>query len=162
TGRRGHRLREGSGARIRVSENSSRFGDLRPTERVGMCLLRLLRPGRMVMAPRPPTSEGGRLREQVGRSGWLRGADVPMDNVGPGQEGAPRIPGTIGRGGRPGEAPMHLSGGVFLALGAIILWGAAAAPPRARAQTRRRGGPLPPGGGDPPMFDPMLQTAYRV
>src|SRR5215813_8118788 len=59
------------------------------------------------------------------------------------------------------EGPMTLSRRDFLALSGIALSGAIA-PSLARAQTPKRGGTLTIRGWDPPMFDPMLQTAYRV
>jgi peptide/nickel transport system substrate-binding protein len=57
---------------------------------------------------------------------------------------------------------MRLSRRDLLALAGIALSGAAVAPSLARAQTPKRGGTLTLRGWDPPMFDPMLQTAYRV
>src|SRR5262245_56785056 len=57
---------------------------------------------------------------------------------------------------------MTLSRRDLLALSSIALAGAAAAPYLAGAQTPNRGGTLTIRGWDPPMFDPMLQTAYRV
>src|SRR5262245_60791620 len=57
---------------------------------------------------------------------------------------------------------MTLSRRDLLALGSIGLASAAIAPTFARAQTPKRGGTLTLRGWDPPMFDPMLQTAYRV
>jgi peptide/nickel transport system substrate-binding protein len=48
-----------------------------------------------------------------------------------------------------------------LALGGLALVGAAGAAP-SLAQAPRRGGTLTVRGWDPPMFDPMLTTAYRV
>src|SRR5215813_383818 len=63
---------------------------------------------------------------------------------------------------KPEEVPMRLSRRDLLALAGIALSGAAVAPPLARAQTPKRGGTLTLRGWDPPMFDPMLQTAYRV
>src|SRR5499426_483269 len=57
---------------------------------------------------------------------------------------------------------MTLSRRDLLVLSSIALAGAAAAPSLARAQTPKRGGTLTIRGWDPPMFDPMLQTAYRV
>ena len=49
-----------------------------------------------------------------------------------------------------------------LALGGLGLGAAALTPLRASAQTPRRGGTLTIRGWDPPLFDPMLTTAYRV
>jgi peptide/nickel transport system substrate-binding protein len=49
-----------------------------------------------------------------------------------------------------------------LALGAAAFARAAIAPARAAAQTPRRGGTITIRGWDPPLFDPMLTTAYRV
>src|SRR5215470_2799988 len=63
---------------------------------------------------------------------------------------------------KPEEVPMRLSRRDLLALAGIALSGAAVAPSLARAQTPKRGGTLTLRGWDPPMFDPMLQTAYRV
>ena len=49
-----------------------------------------------------------------------------------------------------------------LALGGLALGAAALTPYHASAQTPRRGGTLTIRGWDPPLFDPMLTTAYRV
>src|SRR6266545_5570776 len=49
-----------------------------------------------------------------------------------------------------------------LALGSLALAGAALGPSRITAQTPKRGGTLTIRGWDPPLFDPMLTTAYRV
>ena len=49
-----------------------------------------------------------------------------------------------------------------LALGALGLAGGALPSTRALAQSPKRGGTLTIRGWDPPMFDPMLTTAYRV
>src|SRR6187200_3499827 len=49
-----------------------------------------------------------------------------------------------------------------LALGSLALAGAALGPSRVAAQTPKRGGTLSIRGWDPPLFDPMLTTAYRV
>ena len=49
-----------------------------------------------------------------------------------------------------------------LALGALGLAGSALPSTRALAQPPKRGGTLTIRGWDPPMFDPMLTTAYRV
>jgi len=57
---------------------------------------------------------------------------------------------------------MNLSRRDLLIRGGIALAGATVAPSLARAQTPKRGGTLSLRGWDPPMFDPMLQTAYRV
>src|SRR5262247_2533835 len=57
---------------------------------------------------------------------------------------------------------MNLSRRDILVLGGVTLGGSALAPTFARAQTPKRGGTLTLRGWDPPMFDPMLQTAYRV
>jgi len=57
---------------------------------------------------------------------------------------------------------MNLSRRDLLTLGGMTLAGATVAPSLARAQTPKRGGTLSLRGWDPPMFDPMLQTAYRV
>jgi peptide/nickel transport system substrate-binding protein len=57
---------------------------------------------------------------------------------------------------------MTLSRRDLLVLGGLTLAGAAAVPSHVRAQAPKRGGTLTIRGWDPPMFDPMLQTAYRV
>jgi ABC-type transport system substrate-binding protein len=57
---------------------------------------------------------------------------------------------------------MTLSRRDLLVLGGLTLAGAAAAPSHVGAQAPKRGGTLTIRGWDPPMFDPMLQTAYRV
>ena len=49
-----------------------------------------------------------------------------------------------------------------LALGGVTLAGAMLGPPGAAAQAPKRGGTLRIRGWDPPLFDPMLTTAYRV
>jgi len=49
-----------------------------------------------------------------------------------------------------------------LALGGLALGGATLAPSGALAQAPRRGGTLTIRGWDPPLFDAMLTTAYRV
>ena len=49
-----------------------------------------------------------------------------------------------------------------LALGSLALARAALGPSRVAAQTPKRGGTLSIRGWDPPLFDPMLTTAYRV
>ena len=49
-----------------------------------------------------------------------------------------------------------------LALGGVTLAGAMSGPPGAAAQAPKRGGTLRIRGWDPPLFDPMLTTAYRV
>jgi peptide/nickel transport system substrate-binding protein len=49
-----------------------------------------------------------------------------------------------------------------LALGSLAVASATLSPSRLAAQTPRRGGALTVRGWDPPMFDPMLTTAYRV
>jgi peptide/nickel transport system substrate-binding protein len=49
-----------------------------------------------------------------------------------------------------------------LALGSLALAGATLLPSRVAAQVPKRGGTLTVRGWDPPMFDPMLTTAYRV
>ena len=49
-----------------------------------------------------------------------------------------------------------------LALGSLALAGATLAPSRTVAQAPKRGGTLTIRGWDPPLFDPMLTTAYRV
>jgi peptide/nickel transport system substrate-binding protein len=57
---------------------------------------------------------------------------------------------------------MALSRRDVLALSGLTLAGTALNPSRARAQSPKRGGTLTLRGWDPPMFDTMLQTAYRV
>src|SRR5262245_4340076 len=57
---------------------------------------------------------------------------------------------------------MTLSRRDLLTFSSIALAGAAITPSLASAQTPKRGGTLTIRGWDPPMFDPMLQTAYRV
>ena len=49
-----------------------------------------------------------------------------------------------------------------LALASLALAGATITPSGARAQAPKRGGTLTIRGWDPPLFDPMLTTAYRV
>jgi peptide/nickel transport system substrate-binding protein len=49
-----------------------------------------------------------------------------------------------------------------LALGSLAVAGATLAPSRLVAQTPKRGGTLTIRAWDPPLFDPMLTTAYRV
>ena len=49
-----------------------------------------------------------------------------------------------------------------LALSSLALAGATLTPARAAAQAPKRGGTLTIRGWDPPLFDPMLTTAYRV
>ena len=49
-----------------------------------------------------------------------------------------------------------------LRLGGVAAAGTAILPPRAGGQTPKRGGTLRLRGWDPPLFDPMLTTAYRV
>jgi peptide/nickel transport system substrate-binding protein len=49
-----------------------------------------------------------------------------------------------------------------LALGSLALAGVTLAPCRTAAQPPKRGGTLTIRGWDPPLFDPMLTTAYRV
>jgi peptide/nickel transport system substrate-binding protein len=56
---------------------------------------------------------------------------------------------------------MHLTRRELLAF-AGVLAAATAMPSGARAQTPKRGGTLRIRGWDPPFFDPMLSTAYRV
>ncbi|MBM3218691.1 MAG: ABC transporter substrate-binding protein [Candidatus Rokubacteria bacterium] len=60
------------------------------------------------------------------------------------------------------EGPMSLTRRDVLALGGLPLAGATLAPPRLAAQTPKRGGTLTIRAWDPPLFDPMLTTAYRV
>src|SRR5499426_3375543 len=50
----------------------------------------------------------------------------------------------------------------MLALGGLAVAGTALSPSRAPAQSPKRGGTLTVRGWDPPLFDPMLTTAYRV
>jgi peptide/nickel transport system substrate-binding protein len=57
---------------------------------------------------------------------------------------------------------MALSRRDVLGLSGLTLAGAALNPSPARAQSPKRGGTLTLRGWDPPMFDHMLQTAYRV
>ena len=57
---------------------------------------------------------------------------------------------------------MPLTRRELLALGGVSAAAATLAPSRARAQTPKRGGTLTIRGWDPPFFDPMLTTAYRV
>src|SRR5262245_34716310 len=57
---------------------------------------------------------------------------------------------------------MNLSRRDLLVLGGVTLAGAALNASDARAQSPKRGGTLTLRGWDPPMFDHMLQTAYRV
>src|SRR5881397_3542948 len=57
---------------------------------------------------------------------------------------------------------MALSRRDLLALSGLTLAGTALNASAARAQSPRRGGTLTIRGWDPPMFDHMLQTAYRV
>jgi len=57
---------------------------------------------------------------------------------------------------------MSLTRRDVLALGGLPLAGATLAPPRLAAQTPKRGGTLTIRAWDPPLFDPMLTTAYRV
>ena len=57
---------------------------------------------------------------------------------------------------------MDMSRRDLLGLGGLALTGAAIEPRTARAQTAKRGGTLTIRGWDPPLFDPMLTTAYRV
>jgi len=56
---------------------------------------------------------------------------------------------------------MHLTRRELLALGGVLA-AATALPSGARAQTPKRGGTVTIRGWDPPFFDPMLSTAYRV
>ena len=49
-----------------------------------------------------------------------------------------------------------------LTLGSLALAGAALGPSGVFAQAPKRGGTLTIRGWDPPLFDPMLTTAYRV
>jgi ABC-type transport system substrate-binding protein len=57
---------------------------------------------------------------------------------------------------------MRLSRPELLALGGFAVAGTALVPSRTSAQTPKRGGTLTLRGWDPPFFDPMLTTAYRV
>jgi peptide/nickel transport system substrate-binding protein len=57
---------------------------------------------------------------------------------------------------------MSLTRRDVLALGGLTLAGTALTPFPLGAQTPRRGGTLTIRGWDPPLFDPMLTTAYRV
>jgi peptide/nickel transport system substrate-binding protein len=57
---------------------------------------------------------------------------------------------------------MTLSRRDLLALGGMTLAGTTLSVSAARAQAPKRGGTLVLRGWDPPLFDPMLQTAYRV
>ena len=57
---------------------------------------------------------------------------------------------------------MTLSRRDLLALGGMTLAGTTLNVSAARAQAPKRGGTLVLRGWDPPLFDPMLQTAYRV
>ncbi len=57
---------------------------------------------------------------------------------------------------------MTLSRRDLLALTGLTLAGTTLKPSPARAQSPKRGGTLTLRGWDPPMFDHMLQTAYRV
>src|SRR6267143_4196150 len=61
-----------------------------------------------------------------------------------------------------GEVPMRLSRRELLTLGGFAVAGTTLAPSLTRAQTPKRGGTLTIRGWDPPLFDPMLTTAYRV
>jgi len=56
---------------------------------------------------------------------------------------------------------MHLTRRELLALGGVLA-AATATPSGAGAQTPKRGGTVTIRGWDPPFFDPMLSTAYRV
>ena len=56
---------------------------------------------------------------------------------------------------------MHLTRRELLALGGVLA-AATAKPSGAGAQTPKRGGTVTIRGWDPPFFDPMLSTAYRV
>src|SRR5215468_11623683 len=64
--------------------------------------------------------------------------------------------------GAVGRSPMHVSRRELLALGSVAVAGATLAPSLTQAQTPKRGGSLTIRGWDPPFFDPMLSTAYRV
>jgi peptide/nickel transport system substrate-binding protein len=57
---------------------------------------------------------------------------------------------------------MNLSRRDLLALGGLTFASSTVGLSVARAQTPKRGGTLTLRGWDPPLFDPMLQTAYRV
>jgi peptide/nickel transport system substrate-binding protein len=57
---------------------------------------------------------------------------------------------------------MHMSRRELLALGSVAVAGTALGPSPAQAETPRFGGFLTIRGWDPPFFDPMLSTAYRV
>ena len=57
---------------------------------------------------------------------------------------------------------MYLSRRELLALGGLSIATTTLAPSRAPAQTPKRGGTLTIRGWDPPLFDPMLTTAYRA
>jgi peptide/nickel transport system substrate-binding protein len=57
---------------------------------------------------------------------------------------------------------MHMTRRELLALGSVAVAGTALGPSLAQAETPRRGGSLTIRGWDPPFFDPMLSTAYRV
>ena len=57
---------------------------------------------------------------------------------------------------------MHLSRRDLLTLSGATLVGSAFTPAIASAQTPKRGGTLTLRCWDPPFFDPMLSTAYRV
>src|SRR6267143_617410 len=61
-----------------------------------------------------------------------------------------------------GEVPMRLSRRELLTLGGFAVAGTTLAPSLTRAQTPKRGGTLTIRAWDPPLFDPMLTTAYRV
>src|SRR5262245_15033349 len=60
------------------------------------------------------------------------------------------------------EAPMTLSRRDLPALSGLALAGTTVQASTANAQSPKRGGTLTLRGWDPPMFDHMLQTAYRV
>lgn len=60
------------------------------------------------------------------------------------------------------ETVMNLSRRDLLALSGVALAGTTLRPSAARAQSPKRGGTMTIRGWDPPLFDPMLQTAYRV
>jgi len=57
---------------------------------------------------------------------------------------------------------MRLSRRELLTLGGFAVAGTTLAPSLTRAQTPKRGGTLTIRAWDPPFFDPMLTTAYRV